>query len=256
MKGIKALAITTYREAIRSKALYSVFFFMLILLFLASFFGSATVGDRLKVIKDFGLTSLSLFSVIYIIIIGTSLLHKELEQKTVFVVLARPISRSEFILGKFLGLVLTLTSLIILMSAILSLFVYVFEGSLDVQLFRAYYHIYLQSFMVCGLCIFFSAMVVTPVLSGAFSLAVFIAGRSSEYLLEFAKQSGETLLSWLIKKIYYILPQLDKLDISDLLVNNIAISQAQSCWASIYALFFTAILISLACVFFKRREFK
>jgi Cu-processing system permease protein len=259
MQGVIALALTTYREAIRSKILYSVFFFLIALLLLSAFFGSVTVGDQLKVIKDFGLTSLSLFSVIYIILIGTSLLHKELEQKTVFVVLARPISRSHFILGKFLGLALTLTLLTLIMATVLSLFVLIFEGRFDSALLLAYFHIYLQSLIICAVTIFFSALVVTPLLSGAFSFALFVAGRSTEYLLEFSKSTAGTksdFLAQLLEKIYYIVPHLDKIDLSDNIVNQISTSPMQTNWAVIYTFSYSLILILLACLLFARKEFK
>lgn len=261
MKKIISLCLSTFFEAVRSKVLYTVVFFVVVVLSIASFFGSVTIGQQVKVIKDFGLFSVSLFSVAYISIAGASLLAKELKQKTIYVILSRPVRREEFLLGKFFGLLLTLTFLTFLMCLALSLFLMFFEGSFDKTLLKAFFGIFLQNVIVCALVIFFSSIVVTPLLSGLFTFSLFLAGRSSEFIIDFINnndflQSSALSFAKLFEYIYHILPHLDKIDVSNQVVNGVIVTNQHLFWSSAYSLFYTFVLIVLSGIFFKTQEFK
>lgn len=261
MSKILALGISTFLEAFRSKVLYSVIFFVVVVLVIASFFGSVTIGEQVKVIKDFGLFSISLFSVAYISIAGASLLSKELNQKTIYAILSRPVKREEFIIGKFLGLFITLTILTILMAIVLSLFLFFFEQKFDLTLVSAYFSIFLQNLIACAIVIFFSTIVITPLLAGVFTFSLFLAGRSSELILEFIKNT-DVILDGVFSpmvffgNVYYVLPHLDKIDISNQIVNGIHVTSKHLFWSVGYSLFYTCILLCLSCIFFRKQEFK
>ena len=104
---IYAIALNTFREAVRNKILYSVLAFAVLLVAISALFGSVTIGETQRVIKDFGLFALSFFGAISTIICGVSLLNKELKQKTIHNIISKPVARWEFIVGKYLGLSLT-----------------------------------------------------------------------------------------------------------------------------------------------------
>lgn len=253
---IAVIAMNTFRESVRSKILYSTLFFALLLVGLSAFFGSVTIGDQVLVIKNFGLTSISLFSVAFAVISGSALLQKELSRKTVYNILAKPVSRAEFVLGKYFGMVATVALLVALMGAALSLFVSIFEGRFDLLLCAGYGYTLLELLIVCAAALLFSSIVVTPLLSGLFTFGIFLAGRSVGYLLFFLTSADEhSLHSILFRTLYWLLPRLDVLNIGNDIVYGASIDKTNFIWSLLYALGYSGIMLTLATAFFSRREF-
>ncbi|RMG43059.1 MAG: hypothetical protein D6719_04580 [Candidatus Dadabacteria bacterium] len=253
---IIAIAINTYRESIRSKILYSIIFFAALLLVVATFFGTVTIGDQIKVIKDFGLFSISIFSVAYAVIAGAALLHKELSRKTVFNILAKPVYRWEFLAGKYFGMLLTVAVMLVFMGAGLLLFAGLFQGNADILMLQAYYYIFCELVIICAAAIFFSSIVVTPMLSGLFTFGLFLAGRAITSLLYFVKDGSVTgLLALILKALKYTLPNLEKFNVSNQIVYGHSLSASHMFWSGLYAAGYAAVLLILATVIFGRREF-
>lgn len=258
LEHLRAIAVTTFRELIRSKVLYVVIFFAIMIIGIAALFGAFTIGDQVVVVKDFGLFSISIFSVAFAVISGASLLHKELSKKTIYNILSKPVHRYEFLLGKYLGILLTVALLIVLMGVGLLAFTFILEQRVDMLLLYAYAGIFLEMVILCAYAIFFSSLVVTPVLGGLFSFGVFLAGRSAEFLLYFVQNNvvtgfGEKIL----KVIYYALPHLTKLNASHDVVfaDTAALTASRLGWGFAYAASYSGIVLVLATIIFKRREF-
>lgn len=250
------IALNTYRESIRSKILYSLMFFAVLLVCISAFFGTVTIGDQVKVIKDFGLFSISLFTVAYSVISGSALLYKELSRKTVYNILARPVHRWQFLCGKYFGMLMTATVMLFLMGVGFSIFVMLFEGKFDLLLGVAYLHILFELMIVCAATIFFSALVVTPMLSGLFSFGVFLAGRSAGLLLYFINDGSVSgLLSHLLRGLYAVLPHLEMLNVNDNIVYGIAPPVKQVVLSGGYAALYGVTLLVLANLIFRSREF-
>lgn len=256
LANCRQIACNTLRESIRSKILYSLLFFAALILIVSAFFGTVTIGDQIKVIKDFGLFCASIFSVAFAVISGAALLHKELSRKTVYNILAKPVGRGEFLVGKYLGLFGTTAVLVTLMSAGLFVFVYLFEGSFDLLIWQAAYYMLLELVIVCAAAIFFSSVVVTPMLSGLFSFGIFLAGRSTDYLLYFVNGSATpTAATKVLTLLYWILPHLNLLNVSDQIVFGNALDGEHMIWSTAYALAYATALLMLATFIFRRREF-
>lgn len=253
---ILSIAIATYRESIRNKIMYSVFFFAAGLLGISALFGTVTMGDHLKVIKDFGLFSLSFFTVTYAVIAGASLLHKELAQKTIYNILGKAVYRYQFVIGKYFGMLLTVLVMLIIMSIALVAFTFLFEGSFDWYLLFACLMIFFQLIIVCALAIFFSSIVVTPLLSGAFTFGLFLAGRSSGYIMYYIeKEELGAGVEQLLSAVYYLLPHLDAFEITPQVVYDLPVPGSLFVWGFFYSLGYAAVLLILATFFFSRREF-
>ena len=256
MNKILTIALNTFRESVRSKVLYSIMFFALLMVAVSAFFGTVTIGDQVIVIKDFGLMSISLFSVAFAVISGSALLYKELSKKTVYNILAKPVSRAQFVLGKYLGMYVTVGVMAALMGIGLSIFVLLFEGKADLNMFYAYFFILLELLIVCAAAIFFSSIVVTPMLSGLFTFGIFLAGRSATQMLYFiSPENGESLGSVVLQTLCWILPRLDMLNIGNDLVYGASISKDHLMWSIVYAVGYSGILLILSTAIFKRREF-
>lgn len=255
---MKLLAITlnTFREAVRNKILYSVVFFAVILVAISAFFGTVTVGDRVKVIKDFGLFSLSFFGAVITIIAGTSLLNKELKQKTVYNILSKPVRRWQFIVGKYFGLTLTVSVLVSTMGLGLVAFNYCFEGRIDWLLFQGIFFVLLEVAVMAAVSMFFSALVVTTTLSGIFTLGVYISGRSInhlQYFLEHGEEKNEALAQT-VRMFDLVVPDLSLFSMNDLLVYGTKVSMGTAGYAVTYCVGYCAVALMLATILFLRRE--
>jgi Cu-processing system permease protein len=257
MDKILAIALTTYRELMRSKILYLVIFFSMILVGVSALFGIVTIGDQVKVIKDFGLMTISLFSTAFAIISGTALLSKELSRKTIYNILAKPVQRWQFLLGKYLGMWGTASTLVLMMAGGLLVFLSFFENGVDFLLIQAIISIIFELIIVCAAAIFFSAIVVTPVLAGMFTVAVFIAGRSCEYILYFIREGlvSSEFAKQALRVTYLALPHLDMLHISNDVVYGVGQSFGFFVISFLHAVGYAAVLLTLAQIIFRRREF-
>ena len=250
------IALNTCRESIRSKLLYSVLIFAVLLAIISAFFGTVTIGDRTKVIQSFGLFGISLFSVLFAVLSGGSLLHKELSRKTIYNILARSVERREFILGKYLGMLATTALMIAGMWAGLTLFVLLMDDTFKPALLIACFHTFFELIIVCAAAIFFSSVVVTPMLSGIFTFGLFLAGRSCEYVLYFIKQGDAGAgMKFFLNTLYWLLPHLDRINVSDLSIYGQQVSFSYSLLCLLYAAAYAGILLSLATLIFSAKEF-
>lgn len=251
-----AIALNTFREAIRNKILYSVILFAILVVGVSALFGSVTMGSQIKVIKDFGLFSLSFFGAIITILSGVSLLNKELKQKTVYNILSKPVQRWQFILGKHLGLTGTVAVLVAIMGMGLISFVGLMEGRLDILLIEGVLFAILEVAVIASVSIFFSSLVVTTTLSGLFTLGTYVAGRSIAYF-KFFMQQGENYdqtLATVLKVFDCILPDLSLFNFSELLVYGQSPTPGDLIYAVLYCFGYSIAALTLAALIFQRRE--
>ena len=253
---VKLIAVNTFKESVRNKALYSIFTFLALLLVVSSFFGKVSIGDRDKVIKDFGLFGLSFFSSIFVILTGSSLLFKEIKQKTIYNILSKSVDRWEFILGKFVGLFLSSAIFVLLSSLIFFVFLFFVSGKPDFKIFYAFIFILFEVFLMSSVTILFSSIVVTTSLSGIFSFSVFLVGKSTAYLINFIHTSTDIseLTMLCANLLYFILPDLSLLSVEDLVSAGKDISGRMIFNALIYSVSYSAIVLFISTYIFKRRE--
>jgi ABC-type transport system involved in multi-copper enzyme maturation permease subunit len=256
LSKVNAIALTTFRESIRSKILYSFFGFAIFLVLVSSLFSATTIGDQVKLLKDFGLFVTSLFSIAFVVVSGSTLLAKELSKKTVFNILAKPVYRWEFLAGKFLGMAVTAGSMIALMGASLMAYIAIFEGHVDWNLAQAFLFMGLELLIVCAIAIFFSSIVVTPMLVGMFTFGAFLAGRSVTYLAQFARDTEmPEMLRIISQALYWVFPHLDKLYIGNDVVYGFSANFELFVSSICYAVGYAAVMLVLASVIFNKREF-
>ncbi len=199
---LSAIAFNTYREAVRDRVLYNLILFALLIVGSSVLFGQISLEINRIVLINLGLTAISLFGIVIAIFIGIGLVSKEIEKRTLYTVLAaRPVRRWEFITGKFLGLVMTLTVNALLMSVgFFAAVMYVSHGlgRGDLQLVTAIYFILLEFVLITALALLFSTFS-TPVFSSIFAFAIFAVGTFAEDLRGFAKMASGTT-RWLMTR--------------------------------------------------------
>lgn len=255
MRKIVAIALNTGREAVRNRILYSILFFAVLLVAVSAVFGAASIGDQTKYMKDFSLMSVSLFGVIIAIVLGVNLLHQELGRKTIFNILSKPVARWQFMVGKFLGLLGTLSLIVTLMAGgVVGCFV-VLTGHFDWGLVVASFAALLEIMVIIAVALFFSSLVVTPALAGMFTAATFIAGRSASYLLYFVKDDQPPAMQTLAHMLYWALPRLDRFTVADRIVYGIVPDPGYLLTLFAYSVAYAGILLLLSVGLFSRREF-
>ena len=250
-----AIARNTAREALRNKVLYSIIAFAALVVGVAALFGSVSIGNQMKFVKDFSLAAISLFGVVIAVTLGVSMLSKELGRRTILNILSKPVARWQFILGKFAGLTTTVGVVVVLMTSALIGIVAAFEGTVDPGLVVAGFTVILELMIVVAIALFFSAVVVTPTLAGMFTIAAFVAGRSAGYLEYFRGDDSNPAIRATATLLYWILPHLNRLEVADQVVYGDAVSLGTLGLAAAYAAAYTGVLLLLSAALFQRREF-
>ncbi len=257
LNRVSAISFNTFREAVRDRVLYNLVFFAILMIGAALLFGQISVGIHLIVLVNLGLTAISIFGVVIAIFIGIGLVSKEIDKKTLYTVLARPVRRWEFILGKFFGLVGTL--------AVNTFFMAIgfFAGVLylahsfsrqDVSLVVALYFIILQFVLVTAIALLFSSFS-SPLLSAVFAFSLFIIGTFSEDLRGFAAIAHGPA-QWLATGLAYVVPNFSALNVISSVAHHQQVASSLIVYNSAYALLYATFAIAAAALIFEYRDLK
>jgi ABC-type transport system involved in multi-copper enzyme maturation permease subunit len=251
-----AVIANTFREAIRDKVLYNLVFFAMLVMGASVVIGNMTLGETIKIILDLSLAAMSVFGLLIAIFVGIGLVHKEIQRRTLYMLLARPISRRNFVIGKYLGLMLVIALNVAIMTAALLVLMAVYSpGAMNWGIFTAILLILVELMVVTAVAVLFSTFS-TPTLSAMLTLGVWVIGRFSSDLVEFARKTEDPVARALVTGIHYVLPNLEKFDVKHLVVYNMAIEPAYIGGALLYGLLYIVFLIGLAAIIFERRDFK
>jgi ABC-type transport system involved in multi-copper enzyme maturation permease subunit len=251
---ILAIALNTFREAIRDRVLYLLLVFSLLLIGASRLFSLMTVGNEERLIKDMGLSAISIFGVLTAVFVGVSLVFKEIERRTVYTLLVTPIRRWEFIVGKFVGLLSVLSVNLILMTlALMALLVW-----RDVSpwfVLPAVFLIFLELAIITAFALFFSSLT-NPILAAVWTFGTYVAGHLSWSLRLLQDRLPEGPGRLIAEGVYWVLPNLEHLNIKAEVVNGIALEPGFYPWAVAYGSAYAICIVFLACLVFQRKEFK
>jgi ABC-type transport system involved in multi-copper enzyme maturation permease subunit len=257
MKRVSAIASNTFREAVRDRVLYNLILFAVLIVASALLFGQISIGIEKIILINLGLSAVSIFGLVIAIFIGIQLVSKEIEKRTLYTVLARPVRRWEFIVGKFFGLAGTLVVNTFFMAigffgALLYL-AHKFERA-DASLFAALYFIILQFVILIALALLFSSFS-TPLLSAVFTFALFVIGTFAQDLREFAAMtSGAT--KYLATGFAYIVPNFASLNVISSVAHGQPVATDLIVYNTLYALVYAATALSAAVIIFENRNLK
>src|SRR5947209_62617 len=207
-RRITAIARNAFREAVRDRILYNLVVFALLLIAGAILLGELSGGQEAKIIVDLGLSAILFFGVFIAIFVGVGLVYKEIERRTLYAILSKPIGRGEFLFGKYLGLCLTLLVNVAIMGVGLSLaLLYVKRGwdPLVMRIWPAILLIYIELLILTGVAMLFSSFS-SPALSALLTFFVFVIGHFSADLKTFSASLHGTTARWFFSSLYYILP--------------------------------------------------
>lgn len=254
---IAAIASNTFREAVRDRVLYNLIAFALLLSGAAILVGQISIDIEKLVVINLGLTSVSLFGIVIAIFIGIGLVSKEIEKRTLYTVLSRPVRRWEFIVGKFLGLAGTLVVNTFFMAiGVFGALLYVahrFQKP-DSWILVALYFIILQFLIITALALLFSSFS-SPLLSAVFAFSLFVIGTFAEDLRGFAALT-EGVTRWLATGAAYLVPNFSALNVISSVAHQQPVSAGLIFYNTAYALIYAAAALSGAVLIFEHRNLK
>ncbi len=248
-----AIAINTFREATRDRILYLILAFAIVMILASRAISLLTVGSEEKIIKDFGLGAISLFGVAAAVFVGVGLVFKEIERRTIYTLTAKPIRRSQFILGKYLGLALVLMVNLSIMTLAFYALLWA-KGYLDVHLGKAILLIFVELLLVTAMAIFFSSFS-SPFLSSLFTVTGYIVGHLSWSLRLLQERVPSSPGRWVLEAAYRLLPNLEYLNIKGEVVHRVHVPGADVAWAALYGLSYTVVILLAAMAVFRKRDF-
>ena len=255
---IAAIARNAFREAVRDRVLYNLVLFVLILTGASIFIGELSGGQERKVIVDLGLSAMLLFGVFIAIFVGVGLVYKEIERRTIYAVFSKPVGRGEFLVGKYLGLCLTLLVNVVVMGVGVSLaLLYVSRGwdPLIPTIWPAVLLIYMELMLLTAIALLFSSFS-SPALSALLTFMVFIIGHFSADLKSLAGSLGSSGARMLFTGVYYLLPNLANYSFITPAAHGRAPSAGFVFATGLYALVYIAVILAAATLVFSRRNFK
>ncbi len=256
MSKIFAIAANTFRESIRDRVYYSLLIFAVLMLGFSMILGNLTLGDPVKIIKDFGIAAISIFGTLIAVFVGIGLVYKEMEKKTIYLILAKPVGRGQFLLGKYFGLSLTLVIEVVVMTiGLFLLLVFVYEQPVPWVLFKAIVPIWFELQLMLAVALLFSVWS-TPFLSGLFTLSIFIIGHLTKDLQVLANNADDRTLRLLADFLYYVFPNLENLNYKVHVVHGLLITPTELAFSLLYAFFYTCALLTLAILIFRTRDLK
>lgn len=252
MSNIISIAKNTFRETIRDKILYGILAFAFLFLASTIFFGSISLGEDIKVVKDFGLAGIYIFSIIIAIFLGTSLVYKEIEKKTLYIIFSKPVSVYQFVVGKFFGLWVSITLNVVLMTIVHLIIVKIKGGGIDLIALYAILLLIFELAIFVALTILFSS-VTAPLAGAIFSIIILYIGHSLEMLKKYAVKSGQAMRIF-TDGVYYILPNLEKFNLRNSVVHDVAPSSGQIIYPILYSVLYVLILLWASTMALKKRD--
>src|SRR5258706_11533222 len=222
MNTVRIIAWNTFREAVRDRVLYNLVFFALLMMGAAILVGQISIGIERLIIINLGLTAISLFGVVMAIFLGVGLIHKEIERKTLYTMLSKPVRRWEFIAGKYFGLSLTLAVNTLFITLGLAVAFWYVERALrptDGAVLVGVLFILLQLLLVTGIALLFSCFA-TPVVSTLGTLGIYVVGIFSEDIRGFGAISKDPMMQGLTSFLYYLLPNFGQYNVISAVAHN------------------------------------
>ncbi len=268
MSAIGKVAVSVFRESVRDKVLYNLVIFAVILIAASFLIGQLTAGQDIKIIKDLGLAAVSTFGLLIAVFIGIGLVWKEVDRKSIYSVLSKPLRRHEFIVGKYAGLVLTLlVNVAVMVVAMYAVLAYMkattpsearsawSSGATDPAMLKSIGLIVVELLLVTAIALFFSTFS-SPFLSATLTLGLWVVGHFNADLRNFETVVQSPAAAWLARGLYYVLPNFAAFDIKHQVVHGLPVPVTYLVTTAAYGAVYIAMLLVGAVWIFSRRDFK
>lgn len=254
MQAIIAVAKNTFREMIRDKILYNLVFFAIVLIGASVLLGTLTIGEQARIVSDLSLAAINVVAIIIGIFVGIGLVSREIDRRTIYTILARPITRVQFILGKYSGLAMIIVANVAIMFAMFLMVMWLSGFVIHGVLFQAMELIIVEALLVMAMALVFSTFS-SPTLSACMAIGLYIVGHLTGDLKAIAEKSPYVSAKMIMTGLYYICPNLEVLNIKGQAASGVALGIEAQVLATVYGLLYITLLLVGTCLIFQRREF-
>jgi ABC-type transport system involved in multi-copper enzyme maturation permease subunit len=251
LKRVLAVAANTYRETVRERVLYNLVFFAILMTLSGLLLRELSVRQDEKIVKDIGLAAMDVFGTLIAIFLGVGLVSKEIERRSLYPLLAKPLGRGEFLVGKFAGLAFTLLVNLAVMTVGLYATLLATGRRADPLLLVAVYAIYLGLLLVVALALLFSTLT-SAALASICTVSLVVAGRFSDIIRNMGDVAD--VPGWLIRVLYYAIPNFRNFDLKDRIVYADPVSMGDLAWLTSYAALYAALALGAAVQVFRRKD--
>jgi len=259
---VPAIALNTFREAVRDKILYVLIVFGVLMIAVSRAIGWVSFGGEHKIMTDIGLTAIWMFSGMVSIFIGTGMIYKEVDKRTIYTILAKPAERWQFLAGKYLGLLLTTLVNLVILSAFFIAYLWLCGAPITLALIQALFLTFVEMMLITAVAIFFSSAS-TPILSAIFTTVIFFSGQLTKWVVELGASLKQTApwVGKVVYALYLMLPNLHNFNIRREAVLatqsnlQIAIPAREMIDCTIYGVAYTLAVLLAAHLIFNRRNF-
>jgi Cu-processing system permease protein len=258
MRRAGVVALNTFREAVRDRVLYNLVFFALLMMAAAIAVGQISIGIEQTVIVSLGLSAISVIGLLISVFLGVALVSKEMDKRTLYALLAKPVRRWEFLLGKFAGLVLTLAVNTAAMALGLLLVLIYVKHSLersDAVVLVAVYFILLKLALIVALALLFSCFT-TPLLAILFTVGLYIVGLYVRELRNLPVEVMSPAMAAFTKWLSYLLPNFENFNVMAMAAHGRAVPGALILQNTLYTVVYCTIVLTAAAAVFSRRNLK
>lgn len=255
MSRVLAVAANTFRETVRERVLYNLVFFAIVMTLSGMLLGQLSIRQDEKIIKDIGLGAMDLFGTLIAVFIGVGLIGKEIERRSLYPLLAKPLTRSEFYLGKFLGLVFTLFVNVSVMTAGLVLTLAFTGRRPDPLLLAAVGPLFLGLVLTVALAMLFSTVSSSAALASVFTVVAVVAGRFTDVIRNM-REVAPGVPPWLVEALYATLPNFRNFDFKDRVAYGDSVPAAVLGWVVVYAAAYVAVVLAIGLASFRSRDFQ
>ncbi len=252
---IGTIAHNTIREAIRNKLLYTLLFFAMVLIGTGVLVSTLSYVESERILQDVGLAAIRLMSVGIAVFVGVGLIHGEVERRTIYTILSKPVSRVEFLLGKYVGLVVTTWLMLAVMALAFAGVSVGYGAPLDMGHLTCFFLVGMELVVMVAVATFFSAFT-TPMLASLFTVGVYLLGHGSRDLRLLGDQAKNESVKPVANFLFEVLPDLESFNVSVQAVHQLPIPAGEVGWAVVYGLGYATVILFGASYLFARRDFR
>ena len=253
LKSIQTVAQITYKEIIRERLLLGILLVAVLLTSASFFMATISLDQDARVLQDTGTAAIHIFAFFITVFVATNSMSKDLDRRALYLLLPKPISRGQYILGKYAGLLALLATTLAILGGLFIIGLFFLNRALipGTLVDLAY------SFLEIGLMLAFAILFATftaPLNAALYTTALFIIGHSLVTIREYAVRQGIVVVQHLISVCYYILPNLDKFDVRRAVLYGLYPNHQSVLWSIIYGVIYTSLVLWLSILVIRKRE--
>ncbi len=247
------IARSTFREIIRERLLYGIL--LVATLVTASSFFMATISfdQSSRVLENVGLASIQLFTVFIMIFVTTNSVYKDLERRVLYLLFPKPISRSEYVIGKYFGLLMVLATTLLILGGMYILALIGFDRTIITPVFSVLCYTFLEVGLVIGIAQLFASFT-APLNASLYTIGLYIIGHALPTLKQFAERNSGAATQHLLDVCYYILPNFEKFDFKPAALYRLPVPGQQVFWAIFYGVIYICVVVYLTILVMRKRE--